>query len=148
MPVFEEPQQLDLISVQRRVDELKQLHKFLSIEFEVRQQPSLENPMLRRLKDVLRHDSPEGISPELWEETLKYYGEQRTFSNVLQWVRARVDQYTRILKEIEPPKAAPDPPTAEEVKQHTKAVIAVLTKVTKTDIMQHMDPSMPESRLN
>ena len=83
MPSYEVPQPLDLVSVQQRVDELKHLHKFLEIAYEVRHQHILEAPMLRRVQDVTKHAPPAGVSQELWDETLQYYGEQKNFSNVL-----------------------------------------------------------------
>ena len=72
------------------------------IEHEVRHQNPLEHPAFHRLKEVLQDTNPDGIPDDLWKQTLKYYGEQRDFSNVLQWVNSRIDQYMRILEDLGP----------------------------------------------
>ena len=92
--------------------------------------------MLRRVQDVENHAPPEGVSTELWKETLRYYGEQKNFSTVLQWVKARVEQFSRILEDLTPTKPAPATFTEEQIKKHTKAVIAVMTQVAMNDLLQ------------
>ena len=148
MPEATEPEPPDEETIKKRVEEFKRLHQILMIEYEVRQQNTLEHPMFHRLKDVLRDTNPEGITDDLWKQTLKYYGEQRDFSNVLQWVNSRIDQYMRILEDLEGPKPPPPTPSPEQVKQHTRVVMAFLTKVTKYDIMQLIDTSMSPSKIN